>query len=101
MASKKSMDHTVYYVSGITLLLGIVMLSAGINEGVKLLVPIGIGTIIAAGFIFLIGIFFIATEEMLKLRDRGVMEAPMMKVRGMGATRPRSKRKRSHLYCIK
>ncbi|WP_163099057.1 hypothetical protein [Peribacillus alkalitolerans] len=36
------------------------------------LAPIGIGTVVGAVFIFLIGVFFVATEEMLNKTEKGI-----------------------------
>lgn len=52
---------------GMFLTIGAILFCFGFfDAGSRLLTPIGIGTIIGAVFIFLIGVFFAATEEMLK-----------------------------------
>jgi hypothetical protein len=38
------------------------------------LMSVGIGTVTGAVFIFLIGMFFVATEEMLEKSDKGTKE---------------------------
>lgn len=48
------------------LFIGLLLFSFGFfGNGYNTLTPIGIGTIVAAVFIFIMGIFFVATEEML------------------------------------
>ncbi|MDF2961235.1 MAG: hypothetical protein K0S39_2970 [Paenibacillus sp.] len=53
--------------SGTLLLAGLLMFLYGFNASdYTTLTSIGIGTIVGAVFIFLIGLFFVATEEMLE-----------------------------------
>lgn len=57
----------VKVISGIVLTLGIISFLIGFfGSGYSTLTSVGIGTITGAVFIFLIGVFFVATEEMLK-----------------------------------
>jgi TRAP-type C4-dicarboxylate transport system permease small subunit len=65
--------NAVKYISAVILTLGIIMFSLGIIESeYKILTPIGMGTITGAGFIFIIGMFFVAAEEMIqKTNSRG------------------------------
>ena len=60
----------IRYICGTILTIGIVTFLSGIfNSGTNSLVPVGIGFTMGAVFIFLIGIFFMAAEEMLKESD--------------------------------
>ncbi|MEC1739915.1 hypothetical protein [Schinkia azotoformans] len=71
-AGRKKVFDTVNFVSITILLIGIILLISGyIASGYSELAAIGIGTIIGAIFIFIIGMFFIATEEMLEKRYKG------------------------------
>lgn len=46
--------------------LGLILFSLGFfGTDYSILTPIGIGTIVAAVFIFVMGVFFVATEEIL------------------------------------
>jgi len=58
---------------GLTVLsIGVFLFIFGILESdYSYLSPIGIGTVVGAVFIFLIGVFFVATEEMLEKTNRG------------------------------
>lgn len=58
---------TVKYICGSILAIGIIIFSIGyFDSGYNILTPVGIGTIMAAVFIFLLGTFFIASEEMVE-----------------------------------
>ncbi|NSL52170.1 hypothetical protein [Calidifontibacillus erzurumensis] len=70
------------YISGSLVLIGMLFLLIPIFESDSndvLLNGIGIGFICASIFIFLIGIFFITTEEMLAKREEGVKIAPKLR----------------------
>ncbi|KOP82596.1 hypothetical protein ACFFHH_23555 [Cytobacillus solani] len=62
----------VNYV-GVTLsTIGLIIFTFGFfGNGNNILTPIGIGTIMGAVFIFVMGIFFVATEEMLNKTKKG------------------------------
>ncbi|QED47268.1 hypothetical protein [Cytobacillus dafuensis] len=78
MKSKAKLLNTIKYVGGIVLTIGIITFLLGIFErGSSVLTPIGIGTVMGAIFIFLMGVFFVATEEMLEKMDKGIAIAPM------------------------
>lgn len=66
---------------GLTLLsIGLIIFSIGFfGTGSNTLTPIGIGTIVGAVFIFLIGAFFVVTEEMLANTHKGMKVAPFPK----------------------
>ncbi|MFJ5716995.1 hypothetical protein [Neobacillus sp. NPDC093127] len=48
-------------------------------NGSSSLIGISIGIIMGAVFIFLMGVFFVATEEMLKTSDKGIHLEPTKK----------------------
>ncbi|MFE8694773.1 hypothetical protein ACFYKT_00210 [Cytobacillus sp. FJAT-53684] len=62
----------VNYV-GVTLLtIGMIIFLFGFfTNGSSILTPIGLGTVMGAVFIFVMGIFFVATEEMLNKTKKG------------------------------
>lgn len=62
----------VNYV-GVTLLtIGIIIFLIGFfSNGSSILTPIGLGTVMGGVFIFVMGIFFVATEEMLNKTKKG------------------------------
>lgn len=67
MTKPISMLNAVKLVGGTILVVGILLFTFGFfGNGYMNLTPIGIGTIMGAVFIFLMGVFFVATEEMLK-----------------------------------
>jgi len=67
MTKHISMLNAVKLVGGTILAIGILLFAIGFfGNGYMNLTPIGIGTIMGAVFIFLMGVFFVATEEMLK-----------------------------------
>lgn len=72
--------YVVKFVCGICIALGLLLLTVGIfRNDFNYFSSIGIGVIIAAIFIFLIGIFFTVTEEMLEKRNKGIRVEPMKK----------------------
>ncbi|WHY75500.1 hypothetical protein QNH20_15260 [Neobacillus sp. WH10] len=66
---------------------GVILLTIGVLtffyssfvNGYSNLTGISIGIIMGAVFIFLMGVFFVATEEMLKTAEKGVQLAPTKK----------------------
>jgi hypothetical protein len=67
MGSNAKLLNAVKYVGGTVLILGIIMFSFGIFlSETGILTSIGIGTVMGAVFIFLMGVFFVATEEVLE-----------------------------------
>ena len=80
MVSRVDIVNAVKYVCSGIFFLGIIMFFIGIFENdYIMLTSIGIGTVIAAVFIFIIGMFFVATEEMLETRYDGIKVVPMEK----------------------
>ncbi|CDQ41218.1 MULTISPECIES: hypothetical protein [Virgibacillus] len=79
MKKNDKMLHAVTYVGATVLLIGIALFLYGFFvSGYSTITGIGIGTIMGAVFIFLMGIFFVATEEMLEKRNKK-MEEPFHK----------------------
>ncbi len=77
MNKRTSILSITQYI-GLTLLsIGLIIFSIGFfGSDYSILTPIGIGTIVASVFIFLIGAFFVATEEMLFKTQRGIRSLP-------------------------
>ncbi|WP_428910529.1 hypothetical protein [Niallia sp. Krafla_26] len=76
----------------ITILLfitGTLTLAYGIVSGFSSVIGIGIGVEVGAIFIVLMGMFFVATEEMVETTFKGIEIAPI------------EKKKRPHLYVVK
>lgn len=62
----------VNYVAVGILAVGLIIFSFGFfGNGNNILTPIGIGTVMGAVIIFVMGIFFVATEEMLNTTKKG------------------------------
>lgn len=73
MESKQAMLNTVKYTGGTILTIGIsIFLYGFFISNYSAITGIGIGTIMGAIFIFLMGVFFVATEEMQEKRDKGI-----------------------------
>lgn len=63
---KTDMLKAVNYFGGTVLIAGIIIFCLGFfANGSSVLTPIGIGTIMGAIFVFLMGLFLIVSEEML------------------------------------
>lgn len=66
MESKIKILNALKFTSGSITIIGIVIFILGIFEsGYSTLTPIGVGTIVGAVFIFLMGMFLVASEEMV------------------------------------
>ncbi len=73
MESKQAMLNTVKYTGGTILTIGIsIFLYGFFISDYSAITGIGIGTIMGAIFIFLMGVFFVATEEMQEKTDKGI-----------------------------
>ncbi|RTR27166.1 hypothetical protein EKG37_19985 [Robertmurraya yapensis] len=83
MTSREKVLNLVKYI-GLTLLIsGSVMFLFGfIGSGFGILTPIGLGMIVGAVFIFLIGVFFVATEEMIDNTHKGIQLKSMNTKKG-------------------
>lgn len=83
MATREKLLNFVKFV-GLTLLIaGVIMFGIGFTgNGFNTLTPIGLGTIVGAVFIFLIGVFFVATEEMIDNTPKGIKFEPIKQKKG-------------------
>lgn len=73
MESRKKFLNAVKYVGGSVLTIGVIMFLFGFSENdYSIFTSLGIGTVMGAVFIFLMGVFFVATEEMLEKTQKGV-----------------------------
>jgi len=73
MESKCKILNAVKYVSFTVLAIGIsIFLYGFFMSNHSAVTGIGIGTVMGAVFIFLMGIFFVATEEMHEKTDKGI-----------------------------
>lgn len=72
MEANNKILNAVKYIGGALLVLGSMLFIYGIvDSGFNILAAIGIGTIMGAVFIFLMGVFFVATEEALeKMKEK-------------------------------
>ena len=78
MESKVKMLNATRYVGGIVLTLGIAIFLYGFFvSDYSSMTGIGIGTIMGAVFIFLMGVFFVVTEEMLDKTYKGIKIEPI------------------------
>lgn len=72
MESKEKILNVVKILGSTVLGIGIIMFLLGLFvSDYTILTSIGIGTVMGAVFIFLIGVFFVATEEMLSKTSKG------------------------------
>ncbi|GAA0413167.1 MAG: hypothetical protein ACQEWU_13105 [Bacillota bacterium] len=73
MEINEKMLNAVKYVGATVLFIGIALFAYGFFvSGYSVVTGIGIGTIMGAVFIFLMGIFFVATEEVIKKRTKKI-----------------------------
>ncbi|WP_261134838.1 hypothetical protein [Bacillus sp. Marseille-Q3570] len=78
MQSRTKLLNATKFVGGSVLSIGIMMFLFGfLVNGSSLLISLSIGTIVGSVFIFLIGLFFAATEEMLAKSDKGIPSNPL------------------------
>ncbi|WHY84090.1 hypothetical protein QNH39_15545 [Neobacillus novalis] len=77
MVSNLKILNTVKVSGGILLTIGILtFFYSFLVNGYSNLIGISIGIIMGAVFIFLMGVFFVATEEVLKKTDKGQKMTP-------------------------
>jgi uncharacterized protein YacL len=83
MESKEKILNIVKILGSTVLGLGIIMFLLGVfASDFSILTSIGIGTVMGAVFIFLIGVFFVATEEMLSRTSKGQQIVPQAVKKG-------------------
>ncbi|MDC3416761.1 hypothetical protein [Aquibacillus salsiterrae] len=64
--------NAVKLIGGTVLTIGIALFMVGIfANGYSLMIALGTGTVIGAVFIFLMGVFLVASEEMLRKTHEG------------------------------
>jgi phosphotransferase system glucose/maltose/N-acetylglucosamine-specific IIC component len=80
MNTRLKILNATKWAGGITFITGMMIFLYGILSHVNPVIGIGIGTIIGSVFFFLIGMFFIATEEMVESTSKGI-EIPTVKPR--------------------
>ncbi|HZG70107.1 MAG TPA: hypothetical protein VEY51_01100 [Chondromyces sp.] len=67
MESKLKMLNAVKLIGATVISIGVILFLIGFSvSGSSILTPIGIGTVVGGTFIFLMGNFFVITEEMLE-----------------------------------
>ncbi|WP_342431728.1 hypothetical protein [Neobacillus sp. FSL H8-0543] len=83
MESNFTILNAVKYVGASILTIGMIIFSLGFfANGSSAMTGIGIGTIMGAVFIFLMGVFFVATEEMLEKSFKGIEVTKMKSKNG-------------------
>ena len=88
--------NAVKYVGGTILSIGIILfLSSIIVNDYSVLMPIGIGTVMGAIFIFLMGVFFIVSEEMLEKQNKGTLVTPTINHKTLNVIPFKQKRRAS------
>ena len=77
LKTKGKMLNAVKYTGGTVLTIGIIIFLYGFFiSDYSAITGVGIGTIMGAIFIFLMGIFFIVTEEMHEKTHKGIRVIP-------------------------
>ncbi|MFX3660423.1 MAG: hypothetical protein ACE3JN_10175 [Ectobacillus sp.] len=87
MHSRLKVLNATKWAGGITLIAGAMIFLYGIVSGASPVIGIGIGAIAGAVLFFFMGMFFIATEEMVENTFKGIEIPP--------------KRSRNGLYVVK
>ena len=78
METRLKILNATRYVGGIVLTMGIAIFLYGFFvSDYTSVTGVGIGTIMGAVFIFLMGVFFVATEEMLDKTNKGIVMVPI------------------------
>ena len=72
MKSRVKILHATKWVGSIVLAIGMMIFLYGFISDLSSMTGIGIGTVVGATMIFLIGMFFIATEEMVENTFKGI-----------------------------
>ncbi|GHH99317.1 hypothetical protein AM1BK_28600 [Neobacillus kokaensis] len=83
MNSRTKILHASRWAGGMTLLAGMMIFLYGIISDVMPVTGIGIGAIVGAVMFFLMGMFFIATEEMIENTDKGIEITPIKPKNGL------------------
>ncbi|WP_042355537.1 hypothetical protein [Bacillus rubiinfantis] len=83
MNSRMKILHATRWAGSITLLTGFMIFAYGVGSGYIPVLGIGIGTIVGAIMFFLMGMLFIATEEMVENTDKGIEVKPIKSRNGL------------------
>ncbi|WP_053220271.1 hypothetical protein [Virgibacillus senegalensis] len=79
MATKAQILNATKIIGAVVLTAGIIIFMAGFfASGSSILTPIGIGTVMGAVFIFLMGVFLVVTEEILEKIEHRKQMVPSM-----------------------
>ncbi|WP_088105988.1 hypothetical protein [Halalkalibacter urbisdiaboli] len=79
METRAKLLNAVKYIGGTVLSIGILIFLIGFfGNDYTILTSIGVGTIVGAVFIFLMGVFFVVTEEMLEKTYKGEKVLPKL-----------------------
>ncbi|MEW9675745.1 hypothetical protein ABRT01_06095 [Lentibacillus sp. L22] len=76
MKSELKILNVVKYVGCAVLTLGIAIFIYALMNQYGTMMGIGIGTVMGAIFIFLMGVFFVVTEEMERKTEKGIRLDP-------------------------
>ena len=68
--------NVVKYVGGSILAVGTMMFLYGFSVSNSLLTGLGLGAAVGAIFIFIMGLFFVLTEEMIDKTEKGILVVP-------------------------
>lgn len=71
MEAYSKLLNSVKYVGGSILSVGVLMFLYGFIVSNSMLTGLGVGTTVGAIFIFIMGVFFVVTEEMLESINSG------------------------------
>ncbi|MFB5195430.1 hypothetical protein ACE198_11005 [Neobacillus sp. KR4-4] len=80
MNSRLKILNKTKWAGSFTLMMGMMIFLYGFLSDSSPVIGIGIGTIVGAVLFFLMGVFFITTEEMVENTSKGI-EIPPMKSR--------------------
>ncbi len=83
MNSRMKILKATKWAGSLTLLSGIMIFLYGIVSDFIPVIGIGVGTIVGAVMFFLMGMFFIATEEMVENTDKGIEFTPIKPRNGL------------------
>lgn len=83
MNSRLKILNATKWTGGFTLITGMMIFLYGMIGDVAPVIGIGIGTIVGAVLFFLIGMFFITTEEMVENTHKGIEISPMKSRNGL------------------
>jgi hypothetical protein len=81
LKSYANIINATRFAGGVVFLIGFPIFLYGLLDGNGAVTGIGIGTVMGAVFIFLMGMFFVATEEMVANTIKGIEIPPANKGR--------------------